>query len=143
MSASAVTNNSTSGSSSTSSSTNSSSKSSSTTTLGKDAFLQLLVTQMKNQDPLSPTDNTQYIAELAQFSSLEQMQNLNTTTSTISQEQRVLEGSSLVGKTVTATNTSTSETVTGTVSNVKFSSSGATVCVNGTDYSLSNVSLVK
>lgn len=41
--------------------------------LGKDAFLQLLVTQLRHQDPLSPDDNTQYIAQLAQFSSLEQM----------------------------------------------------------------------
>lgn len=45
--------------------------------LGKDAFLQLLVAQMENQDPLEPTSDTEYIAQLAQFSSLEQMQNLN------------------------------------------------------------------
>ena len=44
--------------------------------LGKDAFLQLLVTQLKNQDPLEPQDNSSYIAELAQFSSLEQMTNV-------------------------------------------------------------------
>ena len=44
--------------------------------LGKDAFLQLLVTQLKNQDPLDPQDNSEYIAELAQFSSLEQMTNV-------------------------------------------------------------------
>lgn len=44
--------------------------------LGKDAFLQLLVTQLKNQDPLAPQDNGEYIAELAQFSSLEQMTNV-------------------------------------------------------------------
>ncbi len=41
--------------------------------LGKDAFLQLLVTQLRHQDPLNPDNNTQYIAQLAQFSSLEQM----------------------------------------------------------------------
>lgn len=44
--------------------------------LGKDAFLQLLVTQLKNQDPLEPQDNSSYIAELAQFSALEQMTNV-------------------------------------------------------------------
>lgn len=44
--------------------------------LGKEAFLQLLVTQLKNQDPLDPQDNSSYIAELAQFSSLEQMTNV-------------------------------------------------------------------
>jgi len=45
--------------------------------MGKEQFLQLLVTQMKNQDPMSPMDNAQMTAQLAQFSSLEQMQNLN------------------------------------------------------------------
>ena len=45
--------------------------------LGKEEFLQLLAEQMRNQDPLNPADSSQMIAELAQFSSLEQMQNLN------------------------------------------------------------------
>ncbi|MCR5833050.1 MAG: flagellar biosynthesis protein FlgD [Selenomonadaceae bacterium] len=44
--------------------------------LDKDAFLQLLVAQLQNQDPLEPQDNSSYIAELAQFSSLEQMTNV-------------------------------------------------------------------
>ncbi len=48
--------------------------------LGKDQFLQLLVCQMKNQDPLEPEKDTDFIAQLAQFSALEQMQNLNETT---------------------------------------------------------------
>lgn len=47
-------------------------------TLDKDAFLQLLVTQMQYQDPLEPTDNTEYMSQLAQFSELESMNNLNT-----------------------------------------------------------------
>lgn len=49
------------------------------TNLDKDAFLQLLVTQLKNQNPLEPMDNTEFIAQMAQFSSLEQAQNTNKT----------------------------------------------------------------
>ena len=49
-------------------------------TLDKEDFLLLLVTQMQYQDPLEPTSNTEYVAQLAQFSELEQMQNLNSTT---------------------------------------------------------------
>ena len=50
--------------------------------LGKDAFMKLLVTQMSNQDPLKPSDDTQMLAQLAQFSSLEQLTELNTSANT-------------------------------------------------------------
>lgn len=46
--------------------------------LGKDAFLKLLITQLQNQDPTEPMDDKQFIAQMAQFSSLEQMQNMTT-----------------------------------------------------------------
>lgn len=47
-------------------------------TLGKDDFFKLLIAQLKNQDPSNPTDSTQFASQLAQYSSLEQMQNINT-----------------------------------------------------------------
>lgn len=53
-------------------------KKNSNSSLDKDAFLKLLVTQMQYQDPLEPTSNTEYMSQMAQFSSVEQMQNLNT-----------------------------------------------------------------
>jgi flagellar basal-body rod modification protein FlgD len=73
--------------------------------LGKDAFLQLLVTQMQNQNPLDPQDNGEFVAQLAQFSSLESMQSLNSSVSTIAnnyQSSQALQASSLVGRSVIA-----------------------------------------
>jgi len=54
-------------------------------TLGQDQFLALLVTQLQHQDPTQPMDDMQFIAQLAQFSSLEQMQQMNTTLTGIAQ----------------------------------------------------------
>lgn len=77
----------------------------SNSTLGKDDFLTLLVAQLQNQDPLNPMDGTDFTAQLAQFSSLEQLQNINTnlesmhTTETI---QTYSNAVSFIGKIVTA-----------------------------------------
>lgn len=53
--------------------------SNSNSSLDKDAFLQLLVAQMQYQDPLQPTSNTEYMSQLAQFSTVEELQNIDTT----------------------------------------------------------------
>jgi len=60
--------------------------------LDRDAFLQLLVMQMQNQDPLDPMDNSQMIAQLAQFSALEQMNNLNTSFESVKESMTALSG---------------------------------------------------
>jgi len=105
------------------------------TALGKDAFLQLLVTQMKNQNPLDPQDNTAFVAQLAQFSSLEAMQNLESSVDSISttyQSSQALQASSLVGRSVTvdagSTTVDTSKGMTGSVA-VATATSSATVKV--------------
>lgn len=97
-------------------------KTSSNDALGKDAFLQLLVTQMKNQNPLEPQDNGEFVAQLAQFSSLESMQNLTTTVDGIAglyQSSQALQASSLVGRSVIvnagATSVDTTKGMTGSV----------------------------
>ena len=64
--------------------------------MGKDDFLQLLVTQLQNQDPLNPADATEFTAQLATFSSLEQLQNINSTLGDVSTSQSVLTNSQAV-----------------------------------------------
>lgn len=68
--------------------------------LGKDAFLQLLVAQMKYQDPLEPLKNEDFIAQLAQFNSLEQMMNLNESFEQMLTMQTLAQASSFIGKQV-------------------------------------------
>lgn len=66
--------------------------------LGKEAFLQLLVTQLQNQDPLNPQDNSSYIAELAQFSALEQMTNVSEHLESLNKVVGNIDTSVLVGQ---------------------------------------------
>lgn len=66
--------------------------------LGKEAFLQLLVTQLQNQDPLDPQDNSSYIAELAQFSALEQMTNVASNLEDLAKVVGNIDTSVLVGQ---------------------------------------------
>jgi flagellar basal-body rod modification protein FlgD len=71
--------------------------------LGKDQFMTLLVTQLQNQDPLNPMDSTGFTSQLAQFSSLEQLQNVNSNLSHLSVTQASLNNAqavSFIGKTV-------------------------------------------
>ena len=81
----------------------SSSSASPTTTLGKDDFLKLLTTELQNQDPTQPVDDTQFVAELAQFSSLEQLQNISSQMNTLitaSSSSSEMAATALIGKQV-------------------------------------------
>ena len=66
--------------------------------LGKDAFLQLLVTQMQYQDPLDPQDNSEYLSQLAQFSALEQMSNVSSSLEKVNTLIENIDTSVLVGQ---------------------------------------------
>lgn len=108
------------------------------TALGKDDFLQLLVAQMKYQDPLEPTSNTEYIAQYATFSEVEQMQNM-------SQSMDLSRASSLVGQTVQITTTNDSgveSTFMGKVDYVKYENGKALVAIDEELYSLDDVTYV-
>ena len=84
-----------------------------TNELGQDAFLQLMITQMKNQDPLSPQDNSEFVAQLAQFSSVQGLDKLNNSFNSFSSgfmSNQALQASSLVGRSVNV-ETTTSDLV--------------------------------
>ncbi|MCR5772256.1 MAG: hypothetical protein K6G87_13625 [Butyrivibrio sp.] len=106
----------------------------------KEQFMQLLCAQMKYQDPLEPTSNTEYISQYAQFTQVEQMQNM-------AQNMALNRASDMVGKTVqiTEVDESTGETtsvVEGVVDYVSYSNGDAYVSVNGSKYSLDDVTAV-
>jgi len=89
--------------------------------LGRDAFLKLLIAQLQNQDPMKPMEDKEFIAQLAQFSSLETLQNLESRIDSMIASQAVDQASGLIGKQIEAqiqgVNGGT-ETVTGAVSQV-------------------------
>ncbi len=98
--------------------------------LGKEDFLLLLVTQMQYQDPLSPQENTDFVAQLAQFSALEQMSNLNQTVSNNS-------AYALIGQEVVIHHTSSTgdvQEIQGSVEKVTIRNGTAYVTVDGQDF---------
>lgn len=107
--------------------------------LGKNDFLNLLVTQLRYQDPLEPTDDKEFIAQMAQFSSLEQMQNMN---SVLSNSQAF----GLIGKYITANKTDEStlevKTIQGQVSTVKMKEGKVYLVVDNQDIAIDSVSEV-
>jgi flagellar basal-body rod modification protein FlgD len=104
-------------------------------TLNQADFLQLLVTQMSDQDPLDPQSDTEFAAQLAQFSALQQSQNM-------SQDLSVLQANSMIGETVNVTSADGSSSSSGTVSSVLMNSGAPEVIVNGQAYNLSQVTAI-
>lgn len=107
--------------------------------LGKDDFLKLLIAQMSNQDPTEPMENTEFIAQMAQFSSLEQMTNMASSFEKMSNFISASEGSSMLGKTVQIN--VGDATVTGVVSGA-IRGETPQVIVNGMRYDLNKVAAV-
>lgn len=106
----------------------------------KEQFMQLLCAQMKYQDPLEPTSNTEYISQYAQFTQVEQMQNLSNTVA-------LNRAADMVGKTVQITQVDeetgeTKLTVEGKVDFVTYESGTSYVSVNGNKYKLDDVTAV-
>jgi flagellar basal-body rod modification protein FlgD len=94
-----------------------------TSNLGKDDFLQLLTTQLKNQDPMNPMEDMDFIGQMAEFSSLEQMLNLNTSVEKINtaiNNNATTQAMMFLGTNVTAEVDDSDEPITGTVSTIGF-----------------------
>jgi flagellar basal-body rod modification protein FlgD len=108
--------------------------------LGMEDFLKILLTQLTYQDPLKPMDNQQFMAQMAQFTSLEQTQQLNNKIATLISNQAALQSVGLIGKTVDIT--TSSGNVTGTVSALSLSGDSPLLTVRTTaGATLSDISL--
>jgi flagellar basal-body rod modification protein FlgD len=104
--------------------------------LGQAQFLQLLVTQMTQQDPLNPESDTDFAAQLAQFSSLQE-------TTAVAGGMSNLQAESLIGQTVTVSSaTDTTKTTSGQVTGVDVSSGTPSILVGGQLYSLSQITAI-
>lgn len=110
-------------------------------TIDKDAFLQLFITQLKNQDPMTPQDSNAFTAQMAQFSMLEQLTNLNKEMTQLKQSQEVTEASAMLGRQVSV---QTSDgVISGSVQKVTLTGTDVQVYVNGSGYGLAQVTEVK
>lgn len=106
--------------------------------LGKDDFLKLLIGQMKNQDPLNPTDSAEYMGQMTQFSILEQITNLGQTTQAAAANEYDAQAIRLIGQTVSYIASEPGEdgrpslrTFTGRVESVTFTSGGPQLTIDG------------
>jgi len=102
--------------------------------INKVQFLQLLVTQMKHQDPLNPMGNEQMLAQLAQFSSLEQMSNLNDNLAQANTVSQFINSTQLIGKNVVISDPSSSPsnptTITQKVKAVSLGENGSVLTLD-------------
>lgn len=107
--------------------------------LGKDDFLKLLITQLSNQDPTNPMEDTQFISQMAQFSSLEQMTNMNESFNKITAMINSSQAASTLGKTVEVEvgDTTTTGVVEATTMGAK-----PQVLINGMYYDLEKIKSV-
>jgi flagellar basal-body rod modification protein FlgD len=117
--------------------------------LDKTAFMDLLVAQLKNQDPLEPASNQEFVGQLATFSSLEQLENVNDniTTMVLLQQSNALlsqltQSGGLIGKEVEWTNPETGLSGVGTVQSVKIDQGMAYLDVDGQSVALIDVTQV-
>ncbi len=101
--------------------------------LGQDDFLKLLTVQLQQQDPMKPMDDTQSIAQMAQFSSLQQMSLLNDSLTAMRVDSQLASAGTLLGRQATVVDES-GASITGIVDSVEQTASGPTLSINGKSY---------
>ena len=99
--------------------------------LDKNDFLKLMVAQLQAQNPMEPTSDTEYTAELAQFSQLEQTTNIAATTNELAGSQRIAQALQLIGHMVSYLDPVTGASVEGKVQKVDITSAGASLTIEG------------
>jgi flagellar basal-body rod modification protein FlgD len=107
-------------------------------TLNQDDFLKLLVVQMKSQDPLNPKQDTEFIAQMTQFSALEQSKSMQADIAGMRSEQEILQANAMIGRFVTLQN-GKGLAAPGIVSGVNVKEGTPQIVVNGEKYDLSQV----
>ena len=107
--------------------------------LGKDDFLKLLITQLSNQDPTNPMEDTQFIAQMAQFSSLEQMTNMNESFNKMASMINSSQAAATIGRTV---DIDVGDTTARGVVEATTMGSQPQVMVNGMYYDLDKIKAV-
>lgn len=115
-----------------SSSTSSTSSTSSSNSVDYNTFLQLLIAEMKNQDPTNPMDTSQYMSQFAQLSTVEQAMQTNSKLDALLSSQSLSQANGLIGKTVSFTD-ATGESFSGKVVSVSINADGSIATLeNGT-----------
>ena len=108
-------------------------------TLSQANFLQLLVAQMRNQDPLNPLNPTDFMAQLAQLTTVQGIQQMNTNFSSLLLMQGLAQGTSLIGKNVAYSKPNSTQTAQGVVQAVSVAGGNVSLVIGGNPIALSQV----
>src|SRR3954454_7332165 len=106
--------------------------------LDGNTFLQLLVAQLKYQNPLSPTDPTQFMSQTAQFTEVEKLQSIAEQTTQLLASQQSSEATGMLGQQIVAAGPDGTD-ITGIVTGLRLTSDGPSLKVNGTEVAMSAV----
>ena len=111
---------------------------SATQEMGKDTFLKLLVAQMKYQNPMSPTDGTQFLAQTAQFSMVEKLEQLATQSTAVLNAQQAATATGMLGRSIVATGKDGKD-ITGIVTGMRITADGPVLKIGDAEYAYSTV----